>query len=368
MHTFGQDHFQRNRFYFLEPFERKEKDPSTGAETGDPKAIAHTAAVNPTVPDFRNLRQEDGTFPVRPPDFHAYVPVAMLAQTAAERVEGSVRLLLATPEKNTAGKEMSTLRYAIGKVGDLKTDPTKPKAWLIDYTVELLQPGETKTLAGLPDVMTMIPLGLKFQQDPRATFLGQPLDRGMYEANTIVPGNRKGIATRSDATTREEVSIPTVNTFTLLPPAPTDSVFHATGAYKGSNGHHMMFSETHFDVQYNDFQTGERAVTNLGRFSFMPQATVSKSLMPIVVANEAGGDLLPAMLIPAQIRSSANLEVIVPSYKNGKLERLITPARLRIQAGDGCRALKIPTQATEQTGPALMFLCAGKFVQVPLAY
>lgn len=155
----------------------------------------------------------------------------------------------------------------------------------------------------------------------------------------------------------------------VWPAGPLDSVMNILGTFWGE-GQLSAFSETHYQLQFTDFNRNESAQVSLNRFSFLPAFIFSKTMFPIVVSDTEGKmERLPALLIPAQLGTSESMEVVVPVYEaSGKLLGLSRPARLRIKEEGKCTALGNPIGASAQAPTQAVFFCGDRFIFVPLSF
>jgi hypothetical protein len=150
---------------------------------------------------------------------------------------------------------------------------------------------------------------------------------------------------------------------TVAPAVITDSIMRIQGMFDGA-GQRAAFAETHYELQFHDFVTGERAVTSLNRFIYIPQLIFAKSFFPAVA--DAGARRLPALLVSSDLGEPDGFEVVAPVYAGAKLRGLTRPAALRLEAGDGCSLVGNVTDPTADAPSAAMFLCGDHFARVPL--
>ncbi|MBI3543645.1 MAG: hypothetical protein HY075_10270, partial [Deltaproteobacteria bacterium] len=151
----------------------------------------------------------------------------------------------------------------------------------------------------------------------------------------------------------------------------TDSVVQLSGLYTGSprKGAAPLaaFSQSHYELQFDDLATGQTARAALDRFSFLPAFIFARTLFPVAVDAGAGVDRLPGILVPASLGATDAAEIVLPSYAaDGRLKGLSRPARFRFSAGGGCQGLGNPVAATPDAPTKLVFFCGDRFIRVPL--
>lgn len=158
---------------------------------------------------------------------------------------------------------------------------------------------------------------------------------------------------------------------TLTSASEIDSVTKVAAVYLGERRSGVI-QQTIYDLQYIDLNTKEAAATSLRRFSFLPGFFFFNIFYPAVLEDSnahRGADRLPGVYVPSGLGLTQGLEVIVPRYANdGRLEGLVRPARLRLDAAAGCEALGNALPATEESPTQVMFYCGDHFVKVPLEY
>jgi hypothetical protein len=296
-------------------------------------------AYDPWNPDWQDTPgnrfyylTDEGVRMLPDPDDSFYVQ--LLSQTDEQRREGALPVLLARGDDYL-------MEYSVAIVRDGKLTDRRP------LTLE-----GYRMLLGINDLGDLT-----------------PLDGSARSAGTTFTSESSQGARRITALVQSGATGPRAMHFMSRPPVVTDSVMGLYGAFSASASDATpiaSFSESHYDLLFQDLRTGETAATTLGRFSYIPAFIFGKSFFPVVALDRARASRVPAILAPADIGESDGLEVILPSYDGaGKLQGLSRPARLRLEAGAGCEALGNPIDATSSAPSQAMFFCGDRFIAVP---
>lgn len=148
-----------------------------------------------------------------------------------------------------------------------------------------------------------------------------------------------------------------------------DTVTNIAGVFAGDQRKAAVTLNI-YDMQYYDLKTGETATTSLRRFSFLPVLFFYNIFFPASLTDSSNphGERLPGIYVPPGLGLSQGLEVIAPRYDGGRLQTFMRPARLRLEAPQGCEAMgnTLPASSTQPT--RAVFFCGDRFLRVALAY
>lgn len=146
-----------------------------------------------------------------------------------------------------------------------------------------------------------------------------------------------------------------------------DTVTSVAAVFSGAN-RSAVISQTIYDLQIHDLETNTTAATSLRRFSFLPGFFFFRFFFPVAVGDSQGSERLPAVFVSGGLGISPGVDVIVPRYENGQLQKLVRPAKLRFQPQAGCKEVGNAVPATVNRPSALMFFCGDRFIRAPLEY
>ncbi|OFZ18944.1 MAG: hypothetical protein A2X94_13425 [Bdellovibrionales bacterium GWB1_55_8] len=274
-----------------------------------------------------------------------YTFVATLGQTDSQKLAGVIPVILARGE-----------------------------SYRLEYATALVQMPEG---AQQPVVAAITPLRL---QDYRMLLgfdtaqTAWSLDTGASAAGTAFslvsrPGTlRTTILQYANVRSAVENVIEKISDVISTPVFETDSVVRTAAVFVGTGG--GIFTQTQFDLQFQDAAEGATAVSSLRRFSFLPQLSFLRSFLPAAVHGRKPEDRrLPAILIEGSPTGKDISEVIVPKYgPDGRLEQLIQPARLRLAAAAGCQRIPNPIAPSSGAPTQVSFFCGDRFIRVPLTH
>lgn len=144
--------------------------------------------------------------------------------------------------------------------------------------------------------------------------------------------------------------------YKVKPSNPMGQIQKIFGVYKTVT-HLGAFTQTQYELEYQDFLTKKVLYTSLKRFSFMPNYFFDKFFFSILVGQT------PGIYVPGGLGTSLTSEVIMPYKINDKVS-LIRPARLRILSSENCSELN---PVTESGVTSLVYFCQNKMLKLPLA-
>lgn len=143
--------------------------------------------------------------------------------------------------------------------------------------------------------------------------------------------------------------------YKVKPSNPMGQIQKIFGVYKTAS-HLGAFTQTQYELEYQDFLTKKVSYTSLKRFSFMPNYFFDKFFFAILVGQT------PAIYVPGGLGTSLTSEVVMPYQINDKVE-LIRPARFRILSPGNCSELN---PVVEDSLTSLIYFCQNKMIKLPL--
>lgn len=143
--------------------------------------------------------------------------------------------------------------------------------------------------------------------------------------------------------------------FKLKPSNPMGQIQKVFGVYKTAT-HLGAFTQTQYELEYQDFLSKKVSYTSLKRFSFMPNYFFDKFFFAALVGST------PAIYVPGGLGTSLTSEVIMPYKINDKIS-LIRPARYRILSSGNCSELN---PVVEDSVTSLVYFCQDKMLKLPL--
>lgn len=154
----------------------------------------------------------------------------------------------------------------------------------------------------------------------------------------------------------------------IEPVAKVDSVGAILGAFTGTK-EKSLISQTIYEMQFEDLNTGDRISTSLKRFSFMPGFFFAQLFYPVLGdARNSNGDRLPMIYVIDGLTVSDSFEILAPRYEGGRLVSFARPARLRMSAPKGCQTMGDTVPATQNAPSQIVFMCEDRVIFAPLKY
>ena len=145
----------------------------------------------------------------------------------------------------------------------------------------------------------------------------------------------------------------------------TDPVVGLSGVFADTT-RFEAFGVTQYRVVFTDFNTGERVFTSRRRFSFLPALISARTFFP-VVGEDASGMRQPGLWATADLGALDTLEILVPERTPEGL-RLLSPARFRLEAREGCSLMGNPIPADEQAPARAVLFCGDHFRRIPVRF
>ena len=271
-----------------------------------------------------------------------YFFVSLLAATPAQQSTGTVPVLLAKGNS-----------YQLTYATALVTFSRAKEPQVMD--IQPLALNRYRMLLGADSVLPILSLGQN--SGSAGTVFASPGVRGAMRTTLIANSDAASGASK-------------ILDFTEFPVSSADSVLRFAGAF-GDETRSAAFMQTQYDLQYHDFTNGIQASTSLHRFSFLPQMAFLRSFIPVVVSESSSGrsHKQPGMLVLGDLSGGETSEVVVPDYdETGRFLRLISPAKLHLESGEGCQRIGNPIPADEEHASAVAFFCGDRIIRVALEY
>lgn len=260
-----------------------------------------------------------------------YSLVQLLAQSLEHKSQGKVSLIL------SKGEDYKLTYYTTELNGKVLT------------SIRPLTLSKYHMLLGLNNILEITPLDTQAQMS--GTALAGSSVRGSLRTTLIIPGG-------SSPSSIESIQ---------NPPSKLDSVMKIVGAFIG-NQRQAIFAQTHYQLEYQDLNTGQTAFTSLNRFSLLPGLITNITLFPIVAGSTPNQDRIPGIFIAASLGIADGNEVVTPVYDSTDhhLLGLSHPARLRLIEGEDCESIANPIPADASAPNQFMFFCEDRFLRIPV--
>ncbi|MBY0453032.1 MAG: hypothetical protein K2P92_08355, partial [Bdellovibrionaceae bacterium] len=131
-----------------------------------------------------------------------------------------------------------------------------------------------------------------------------------------------------------------------------------------------VFLITNSELEYHDLLTNEVVSTSLNRYSFFGDTNFVELYFPITLTNSKNpNEKLPAVFTTESSGLSRGLRILTGLYgQDGRLQQLVTPARLRLKSEAGCKPLESPVFLGEQKGYAMDYRCESRIIRILLKY
>ena len=131
-----------------------------------------------------------------------------------------------------------------------------------------------------------------------------------------------------------------------------------------------VFLITNSELEYHDLNSNQVVSTSLNRYSFFGDTNFVELFFPItIIDRNSEGKKLPALFTTEQSGLERGLRILVPVYsRDGKIQTMLTPARLRFKSEKGCKPLESPVYLGEKSGYAMDYQCGNKILRFLLKY
>lgn len=130
-----------------------------------------------------------------------------------------------------------------------------------------------------------------------------------------------------------------------------------------------VFALTNSEIEYHDLNSDQVVSSSMNRYSFIGDANVEIQFPITLIDRKVPTQKLPAIYTTEKSAVASGLRMLVPLYnKEGQIQKMITPARLRFKTEAGCRPLEAPVFLGEEAGYAMDYHCGNKILRVSLKY
>lgn len=131
-----------------------------------------------------------------------------------------------------------------------------------------------------------------------------------------------------------------------------------------------VFLITNSELEYHDLNSDQVVSKSLNRYSFFGDTNFVELLFPISIIDRLdAANKLPALFTTEQSGLERGVRMLVPVYsKDGKIQQMVTPARLRLKSEKGCKPLESPVYLGENSGFAMDYQCGNKIIRFLLKY
>lgn len=127
------------------------------------------------------------------------------------------------------------------------------------------------------------------------------------------------------------------------------------------------FVFTNSEMQFHDISNDQVIARSLERYTFNPDLAVTNFHYPSVIRDALNNKKLPVLYTAEMSEMSKGIKFIVPNYDSqGNLIELLSPARLRMQAAQGCRPMDVPV--VHKLATELDYICQSKIVRMELKF
>ncbi|MEK6628053.1 MAG: S8 family serine peptidase [Bdellovibrionota bacterium] len=131
-----------------------------------------------------------------------------------------------------------------------------------------------------------------------------------------------------------------------------------------------VFLITNSELEYHDIMSDQVVSRSLNRYTYFGDSIFVELYFPITITDRFDETKkLPALFTTESSGLSRGIRMLVPVYsRDGKLQQMLTPARLRLKSERGCKPLELPVYLGENAGYAMDYQCANKILRFSLKY
>jgi hypothetical protein len=131
-----------------------------------------------------------------------------------------------------------------------------------------------------------------------------------------------------------------------------------------------VFLVTNSELEYHDLTLNQVASTSLNRYTFFGDTRFVQLFFPItVIDRQDNKNKLPGLFTTERSGLSRGVRLLIPVYsRDGKLQQMVVPARLRLKSEMGCKPLETPVYLGENSGYAMDYQCGRKILRFLLSY
>ena len=134
-----------------------------------------------------------------------------------------------------------------------------------------------------------------------------------------------------------------------------------------------VFIITNTEIEYHDLTTGSQSRSSLNKYTFIGDNLVADLQFPVTIATQVAktsGEMPeknPALFTTEGSGLNRGVKMLVPVFaKDGSVQQMVSPARLRLKSPQGCKALDYPVYLGSEY--AMDFDCGTQFLRIKLRY
>lgn len=155
-----------------------------------------------------------------------------------------------------------------------------------------------------------------------------------------------------------------------------DAALRVRSVYLGKNCK-GVFIITNTEIEYHDLDSSSQASTSLNKYTFIGDNLVADLQFPVTIASQVAsqnantsgvlGEKSPGLFTTEGSGLSRGVKMLVPIFaKDGTVQQMVSPARLRLKSPQGCKALDYPVYLG--TEYAMDFDCGTQLLRIKLRY
>lgn len=151
-----------------------------------------------------------------------------------------------------------------------------------------------------------------------------------------------------------------------------DAALRIRAVYIGEQ-HQGAFIITNTEIEYHDLKSKLAARASLNKYTFIGDNLVSDLQFPVTIASQntsttgVSTEKSPALFTTEGSGLNRGVKMLVPIFaKDGSVQQMVSPARLRLKAPQGCKALDYPVYLG--TEYAMDFDCGNQMLRIKLKY
>ncbi len=148
-----------------------------------------------------------------------------------------------------------------------------------------------------------------------------------------------------------------------------DSALKVRAAFAGTN-RAGAFVLTNSEIQYHDLTTKQIASHSFERYTFFPDSLMSAVYTPITLKDSLNNQSkIPALYTTESAGLSRGVKVLAPLLQSsGNVVELVSPARLRIKSGQGCRPLDAAVFEGQSGAYSFDYYCGDQIQRLKLSF
>lgn len=148
-----------------------------------------------------------------------------------------------------------------------------------------------------------------------------------------------------------------------------DSALKVRAAFSGTD-RSGAFVLTNSEIQYHDLKSKKVASHSFERYTFFPDSLMSAIYMPLTLRDSQNTkSKIPALFTTESAELSRGVKVLAPVlHSSGSVVELVSPARLRIKSGQGCRTLDAPVFEGQSGAYSFDYYCGDHIQRLKLSF